>query len=151
MRIVLSIILCALAIYVAVAQEAYTLNASAGNVTTLTGVITKRNGDLCASYGQARTCSQATMCTLASVAGGASCTAAAARTAGVRIYPLTLSGREEFTTYQIALPKFVEIVGEQDAETRRSFCEFWLAANTTARNSACSAIGASAGCDPVCP
>lgn len=133
------------------AQETYSLPASAGNVTTLTIVITGQNGDLCARYALARTCTQAQACTAANAPGGSGCTAAQARTAGVRIYPLTQAGREEYVTFDIAAPEFIRRVANQNAETRRAFCEFWGAANTTQRNNACSAIGAAAGCDPVCP
>lgn len=132
------------------AQETYSVPAPAQNVTTLSAVITKRNGDTCVNYALARTCTQAQVCAAAGAPGGSSCTAAQARGAGVRIFALTQAGREEFTTFQIALPKFNEIVAEQQAENRRSFCEFWAAANTTARNNACAAVGASAGCDPAC-
>lgn len=134
----------------AAAQEAYTLNASAGNVATLTGVITGRNGDLCAAYGLARTCTQAQVCTAANTPGGASCTAAQARTANVRIFPLTQAGREEFTTHKIAAPKFTELVNDQKAEDRRAFCAGWTAATQTARDNACAAVGLSAGCSPSC-
>lgn len=132
---------------IAQAQETYNVPAPAQNVTTLTAVITKRNGDLCATYQLARTCTQAQLCT---AAGQGGCTAAQARTANLRIHALTQAGREEFTTYQIALPKFTEIVAEQQAENHRSFCSFWTAASQGAKDSACTAIGAGAGCDPVC-
>lgn len=134
----------------AVAQETYSIPASAPNVTTLTQVITAQNGDLCARYGLARTCSQAQLCTAAGNPFGSGCTAAQARAASQRIYPNTTAGREEFTQFAVTLPKFNELVTTQQGEQRRSFCEFWLAANTTARNNACAAIGASAGCEPAC-
>ncbi len=132
------------------AQETYSLPAGAGNVVTLTAVITGLNGDNCARYSLPRTCTQAQVCTAAGAPGGASCTAAQARGANVRIYPLTQAGREEFVTFGIALPEFLRLVANQQQETRRAFCEGWNAANTTARNNACSALGLAAGCDPVC-
>lgn len=125
------------------AQETYSLPASANNVTTLTGVITAQNGALCAAYGLARTCTQAQVCAAAGATGGSGCTAAQARNAGVRIFPLTQAGREEFAQHKIAAPKFAELISEQQAENRRSFCEAWNAANQTQRDSACTAIGAS--------
>ena len=131
-------------------QEVYSINASAANVTTLTGVITKINGDLCAATGLPRTCTQAQLCTAASVAGGASCTAAQARAANARIYPLTQAGREEFTTFGIAAPKFLELVAEVAADQKRDACEKWTAATTTQKNNACAAIGLPNGCQLAC-
>jgi hypothetical protein len=132
------------------AQETYSLPAGAGNVVTLTTVIAGLNGDNCVRYALPRTCTQAQVCTAAGAPGGASCSATQARGAGVRIYPLTQPGREEFVTFGIALPAFLQLVSNQQQETRRVFCEGWLASNTTARNNACSALGLAAGCDPVC-
>jgi len=133
------------------AQETYSVGpASATNVTTLTQVITGQNGDICARYGLVRTCTQAQVCTAASTPGGASCTAAQARTAQVRIYPLTQPGREEYVTQEIALKKFNELVAAQASENKRAFCVGWLAANTTQRNAACTDLSLATGCDPGC-
>lgn len=132
------------------AQETYSLPAGAGNVITLSAVITGLNGDNCARYNLARTCTQAQVCAAANAPGGASCSAAQARGAGVRIYPLTQPGREEFVTFGIALPRFLELVAAQQQEDRRAFCEAWNAATTTQRNNACTAIGAASGCNPGC-
>jgi hypothetical protein len=140
-----------LAAVAAEAQETYSLPAGAGNVTTLTIVVAGANGDVCARYSLPRTCTQAQACVASNTAGGASCTANQARANNVRIYPLTFAGREEFVTYGIALPGFLALIPSQNTETRRIFCDGWLAANTTARNNACTALGLSAGCDPVCP
>ena len=150
MRILLAILL--LLSFSVAAQETYSIPGSAGNVTTLTAGITKLNGDKCAQYGLARTCTQAQICTSAGAPGGASCTNAQARTSGVRIWPLTQAGREEFITFAPGWvsDQFQAFIATQQAESRRVFCAAWTAATTTARNNACSAIGASAGCDPVC-
>lgn len=136
---------------VAQAQETYSIAAGATNVTTLTGVITAKNGDKCAKVSLPRTCTQAQLCTAKGVTGGASCTAAQARSAGERIYPLTQAGRDEFVTFEVALPKFTELVSEVQTDQRRDFCEKWNAATQTARNNACTAIGATSGCgDSLC-
>ena len=146
-----SMIALALAmVLTAEAQETYSLPAGAGNVTTLSTVMLGLNGDTCARYNLARTCTQAQVCAAAAAPGGSSCTAAQARGAGVRIYPITFAGREEFVTFGIALPEFLRLVAQQQQETRRAFCESWAAANTTQRNNACAAMGAAAGCDPGC-
>lgn len=134
----------------AMAQETYSLNASAGNVTTLTGVITGLNGNLCVQYGLPRTCTQSQVCTASNTPGGASCTAAQARTNNVRIFPLTQAGREEFTTHRIAAPKFTELVRDQRNEDRRAFCAGWNAASQLAKDNACSDLGLPAGCNPDC-
>jgi hypothetical protein len=134
----------------AAAQESYTVSAGAENVATLSVVMAALNGDSCARYSLARTCSQAQVCAAANAAGGSSCTAAQARAAGVRIYPITFAGREEFLSFGIALPKFLELVASQQQEDRRAFCESWNAANQTQRNAACTAMGAPTGCTPGC-
>lgn len=146
--LVLVVLLAAVA---AEAQETYSLPAGAGNVTTLTTVMGGLNRETCVRYSLAANCTQAQVCAAAGAPGGSSCTANQARGAGVRIYPLTFAGREEFVTFGIALPEFMRLVAAQQSETRRIFCEGWTAATVTQRNNACTAIGLSAGCDPVCP
>jgi hypothetical protein len=146
--LVLVVLLAAVA---AEAQETYSLPAGAGNVVTLTTVMGSLNRETCLRYSLAASCTQAQACAAAGAPGGSGCTPAQARAAGVRIYPLTFAGREEFVTFGIALPGFIALVTAQQSETRRVFCEGWTAATVTQRNNACAAIGLSAGCDPVCP
>jgi hypothetical protein len=134
----------------AAAQETYSLPASAGNVTTLSGVMTGQNGDNCARYFLARTCTQAQICAAAAAPGGSGCSAAQARSAGVRIYPLTQAGREEFVTFGIALPAFLQLVNNQKAEDRRAFCEGWAATSVANRNAFCTTMGQASGCNPGC-
>src|SRR5687767_7445724 len=60
-------------------------------------VIKRHNRGLCTRFNLAFPCTQAAVCTAhvaagGAVTGGASCTAAAARTAGIRIYDHTISG-----------------------------------------------------------
>lgn len=130
------------------AQETYQLTAGAGNVTTLSAVITSRNAAICARAAQGPTCNQAQACSGIGVAGGASCTANQARAANARIYALSQPGREEFVTFEIALPTFLAMVAEMNAANRKTFCDGFTAATTTAKNNACSAIGLASGCDP---
>jgi hypothetical protein len=145
--LVLVVLLAAVA---AEAQETYSLPAGAGNVTTLSTVMAAMNRETCLRYSLAANCTQAQVCAAAGAPGGSGCSANQARAAGVRIYPITFAGREEFVTFGIALPGFIALVTAQQSETRRIFCEGWTAATVTQRNNACTAVGLSAGCDPVC-
>lgn len=134
-------------------QETYSLPASAGNVTTLTSVINFQNGELCARLSLPRTCTQAQACVAPGclAAGGASCSAAQARAAGCRVYPAsTQAGREEFVTFFIAAPRFIELVAMQNAESKRAFCEAWTA-NSGGQASCRTAISAASGTDPCVP
>jgi hypothetical protein len=136
----------------AFAQETYSLPAGAGNVTTLSVVITGMNGGICVASGLPRTCTQAQACTATGAPGGASCSAAQARAAGIRIYPLTQPGREEFVTWVIAVPKFLELVAAQQAEMVRAACEAWNALTQGQRDTVCTAtLGLPAGCSFGCP
>lgn len=132
------------------AQETYSLPAGAGNVATLSVVAASFNGETCERFGLARTCTQAQACVAAGATGGSSCTAAQARSVRARIYPITFAGREEFVTFEVALPKFLELVGEQQREDRRNFCIGWNAASVSTRNTFCTTIGQPAGCNPGC-
>ncbi len=132
------------------AQEVYSLPAGSGNVATLSVVIAGQNGDICQRWNLARTCTQAQVCAAAAAPGGSSCTATQARTAGVRIYAITQAGREEFVTFAIALPRFLEMVSSQQSEERRAFCEGWAAASVSTRNTFCTTIGLASGCNPGC-
>ena len=141
MRKILPLIALLLLPVVASTQESYSVPAPAQNVTTLTAVITKINGDLCVATSLARNCTQAALCVAAGVPGGSGCTPAQARAAKARIYPNTFAGREEFVTFGIALPKFLELVAEVAADQRRDACEKWTAASEASQNSACAALG----------
>lgn len=133
------------------AQETYSLPAGAGNVTTLSAVIAGLNGAVCDRGGLPRTCTQAQACTNLQTAGGASCTAAQARAANTRIYPLTQAGREEFVTFGIALPRFLDLVANQREEDRRASCTAWLALTQGTRDTFCTGtLSLSAGCNFGC-
>lgn len=128
--------------------ETYSLNASAGNVTTLTDVISFFNAQACQQLALAPACTQAQACTAASAPGGASCTAAQARGANVRIWPLTLAGREEYTTFQIALPRFQDLVGSVSNAKRQTFASAWAGLSQASRDSICTTLALPAGCSP---
>src|SRR5687767_9696001 len=79
--------------------ETYAVPGSAANVATLTSVISFRNRETCERWSLATTCTQAQACTAANAIGGSSCTAANARAANARIFPLTQAGREEYVIH----------------------------------------------------
>lgn len=134
----------------AMAQETYSLSATAQQVSDLTLIVTAANGRACESFNLAETCTQAQACTAANAAGGASCTAAQARAANARIFPLTQPGREEFVTFMIAAPRFqdfkVGIVGRDHDK----MCQFWSTATQVQKDTTCTSVGRSAGCQ-LCP
>lgn len=130
------------------AQETYSLSASAGNVTTLTDVISFFNAQTCQGFSLAPNCTQAQACTAANAPGGSSCTAAQARNANARIWPLTQAGREEYTTFQIAMPRFLDLVGSVATAKRQTFSTAWAALSQGSRDSICTTLGLPAGCSP---
>lgn len=131
------------------AQESYTLSAGATNVTTLTEVITLLNSETCGRYSLADNCTQAAVCTAATATGGAGCTAAQARAGGVRIYPLTQAGREEFVTFGIALPEFLRLAETaQRVAQKKLFCDSWAVASVANRNTCRTAVAAASNADP---
>lgn len=130
-------------------QESYTLSAGATNVTTLTEVITFLNAETCARYGLPDACTQAQTCTAAVATGGAGCTAAQARAGGVRIYPLTQAGREEFVTFGIALPEFLRLAETaQKSAQKKLFCDAWEVASVANQNTCRAAVSAQSNADP---
>jgi hypothetical protein len=128
------------------AQESYSISASAQQVTDLTNIVTARNEKLCQRFSLALACTQAQVCTAASTPGGASCTAAQARTAGVRIFPLTQAGREEYVTFQIAAPAFNDQKAIVPSWLQKKACDTWQTQNQTERNTACAAHSLPNGC-----
>lgn len=135
------------------AQETYSINANANQVTDLTDIVRTQNGQVCERTNLALDCTQAQACTAAGVAGGASCTAAAARAANVRIFPLTQAGREEFVTFGIAAPRFVELrAANVPAFAQQQQCKFWSAPTTTRtqKDAMCTAANLPTGCQ-LCP
>lgn len=147
LAVVLVLVAC-----VASAQETYSISANANQVSRLTKYETVQNAKTCLSFALSIGCTQAQACTAAGAAGGASCTAAQARAANARIFPATQAGREEFLIFVIILgfgiPEF-----DRQAFTfdQGQFCPLFKAATQTARDNACTAIGASAGCEPCSP
>jgi len=131
-------------------QETYSISAGAGNVSDLTAVVDVSNAKTCERNSLAPTCTQAQVCTAVSAPGGASCTAAQARGANVRIFPNTQPGREEYVTFQIALPKFNEIKADILARGQQQLCKFWTTATQPQKDALCTSSGQAAGC-LLCP
>ena len=139
------------------AQETYTINANANQVSDLTTIVGNENGQVCDQLALPLGCTQAQACTAANAPGGASCTAAQARGAGVRIYPQTQAGREEFVTFRVAAPKFQELRAGVPSFSQKKQCDFWATAPragaTGSRDAMCAAAGlptsvnAPAGCE----
>lgn len=131
----------------AVAQETYSVAiASALRVAQLDLGRVQHNAGACRRYSQLPTCSQAQVCVAANVVGGASCTAADALAAGVRIYPNTLAGREGFIGNELVrakLPDYVEVQAREAMAQLRTSC---LAANQAGKDAICTGIGQAVGC-----
>lgn len=125
----------------ALAQETYSQAASAAQVLDLSAIITADNEDTCEGRSLAENCTQAQICTAANVAGGASCTAANARAAGVRIYPLTFAGRDEYVLHNFVLPRFLAARARISQRHRVKECRFWATATNTQKNTVCQALG----------
>ena len=132
------------------AQESYNVAATAGQVTRLTKAVTIQNRQTCAASGFPASCTQAQVCTFVNAAGGASCTAAQARAANVRIYPNTLAGREEFVTFALVVPAFQQLVSTAPSTDQQDFCAAFKAAAPATQNSTCATYGLAAACEP-CP
>lgn len=137
------------------ADEVYSLTAQ-GTVTTGQLGILESDRDsyerrLCARYLliKGSTCTQAALCTAANAAGGASCSNSQARAAGVRLYPSTLSGREEFLTFDWIAPVFQVRKASAQADAADAYCVWWRTQNQTVKNQECSKIGKPDNCE-VC-
>jgi hypothetical protein len=149
MRILIAVVITLLAT-AASAQETYSQNATAGNVVELRGVVTADNEDTCEKAGLSESCTQAQACVARNAAGGASCTAAQARAAGVRIYPDSEAGRNEYVLHTYVLPQFTVARARIALRHAIKLCRWWATANTTQKNAVCSAAGQPNGCE-LCP
>lgn len=132
------------------AQETFSLPATAVQVTDLSGIIDATNGRTCESRALAIGCTQAAICTAAAAPGGASCTAAQARSVNVRIYPSTLAGREEFSQIEIALKRFNELKAEISKRALERLFKFCSTATQPQKDALCTDSGQAASC-LLCP
>lgn len=128
------------------AQENYTIAATAAQVPDLRIHVLGKNRETCRrvnAVGQPN-CTQGAACTAVSAPGGASCTNAAARQAGVRIWPDTEAGRQEFVTFA---PGWVADLFKAarngiPGQIAIDQCIWWGTLNQAQREAHCTAIGA---------
>jgi hypothetical protein len=132
---------------VASAQESYTISVNANQATRVEKARLHKNRQTCERWQLPASCTQAQVCVTASVAGGASCTVTAARTAGVEIYTAGLAGRQDFLTFSILVPAFQDFINQATAVDYQDACVLWAGFNQTQKNSVCSSIGLPAGCE----
>lgn len=132
------------------AQETYSQNATAAHVVDLRLVVAAQNEATCERLGLVETCTQAQACTSGNAVGGASCTAAQARAANVRIFPDTQAGRDEYVLHTYVLPQFNAARALIAARHQFKLCRFWVTATTVQKNAVCSAAGQPNGCE-LCP
>jgi len=132
------------------AQETYSLSATAAQVTDLQAIVQASNEKVCNRFALADSCTQAQACTAAGAPGGASCTAAQARSVNVRVFPNTQAGREEFVTFVVAAPRFQDLRAGILGHNREKFCAFWATATRGQKDGICTAAGRAAGCE-LCP
>lgn len=134
----------------AASQETYSVAASVGQTADLRQFVLSKNRRTCQAQGLAVTCTQAQACTSANAAGGASCTAAQARAANVRIWPDTQAGREEFVIFFWLAPLFSQAKASLPTLAAPDYCAWWTLQNQTTRDTECTKIGAPTGCS-ICP
>lgn len=138
----------------AFAQEAYTVNATTANqVQQITRFVNIENKKVCTRLGLFASCTQAQACTAANAPGGASCTAAQARGANVRIYPNTLAGREEWADFAIFRPAMIDRKNGITNNDRDNGCSTWTNGSAAQKDAMCATFGGdtpttvAAGCD----
>ncbi len=125
------------------AQESYTTPVGAQNVVKVNRARLRWNAAVCARYALSATCTQAQVCVPAGVAGGASCTAAAARAVDVEIFANTQPGRELYFIHQLLVKLVVpslqssDVIDDITAQQRN-----WTLGNDTVKNAMCLAAGA---------
>lgn len=152
-RLILSLLL--LTAVSASAQETYSIAIlNPANVTKLDVGRQLANQAVCTRFSLAASCTQAQACAASFSAtgqpvSGAACTANEAQTAGVRIYPNSLSGREGFITTELIkaqLDVFARQRAKLDFAALQAFCKV---ATQPQIDGVCTATGLSAGCS-VC-
>jgi len=134
------------------AQETYSVAIlNPANVSKLDVGRQLANQAVCTRFSLAVSCTQAQACAASlsatgQPASGAACTANEAQTAGVRIYPNSLAGREAFITQELIraqLDVFARQRAKLDFAALQSFCK---TATQPQIDGVCTASGLSAGC-----
>lgn len=134
------------------AQEVYSVSANAIQVAIVQQWTAFLNRDNCRRINAAggAACTQAQACTAVNAPGGSGCSPAQARQAGVRIWPDSQAGREEYMLHGVAAPALADIKAKLPASIVIDKCIWWNGQNTTVQNAECATIGAPPGCSP-CP
>lgn len=130
------------------AAEGYTLNKGAGIVKSIERLRIFYNGAVCSANGLALTCTQAQVCVAANVTGGASCSNADAKAAGVFVYADSLSGREkllDFLSDEYVNRLYTKLIPASDSD---AYKVWFKAQNQATQDAECSKIGLPAGCTP---
>jgi hypothetical protein len=99
------------------------------------------NEDVCKAGSLPATCTQAQACSALNVAGGASCTAAAAMAADARIFPDSQAGREGFIANVMIKKVSPTYLSEQVVRDKAKADAFCASAGAVALESFCSMIG----------
>lgn len=131
-----------------VASESYTLAVNSRNATLNDRARISWNTGVCSRFNLSASCTQSQACAGAvaagiAVPGGASCSAAQARTLDLEIYANSTTGRDLFFTHQYAmkiiLPLLERAASSSDATAKQAnYC----AGNDTVKNGMCLAAGA---------
>jgi hypothetical protein len=155
-RVLLAILAVFSLVGVAHAQETYSVQAPAGAVSDITGLVDVDNAKTCERLSKPSAplvegCTQAAACTNAGAAGGSSCTAVQARAANARIYPNTLAGREEYVTFSVVVVAVQDKRANISARNQDKRCKFWVVATGPQRQAICTANGLPSSCDLSCP
>ncbi len=129
------------------AQEAYTVNATATQVTRLDRQRTRWNASVCARFALLASCTQAQACTAANVSP---CNTTNIRNADIEIFPNTLTGRQDYLVQKIIREAAEKWKADDVAKDAAQQCVNWTAANQTTRDGMCTAASLPAGCD-LCP
>lgn len=127
--------------------ESYTLVASSANATLVNRGRILWNTGVCTRFALAASCTQAQACAAAvargiAVPGGASCTAAQARTVDIEIFANSTAGRDLYFTHQqavkVIIPLLIKAAEEAD---RTAQAANYKAGNDATKNAMCAAAG----------
>jgi hypothetical protein len=117
----------------ALAQETYSIPATAAQAARVERQRVRQNAMTCKRFNLAPTCTQAQACVAAGAAGGAACTALQARatTPSSEMFPATLAGRESMIIFAIVVPHFNDFLTQDIADDSAAYCIWWKDAATT--------------------
>lgn len=125
--------------------ETYQISPTVNQQTQLTEIVTAANERVCWDSDLPSDCSQSDACVAKGLPSG--CTANQARSAGVRIYPLTQAGREEYVQRSIVAPEFIERRAGLRGHYLEKMCRNWEAFDASQREALCAAAGLPSTCN----